>query len=1210
MLTLCNLFCFEISFAQESYDGTNTPRQYYYNNLESATTGTASPTTYFPSCATSQTTPAAIKLASASSLNSTNSFSTVGSSTLGTITWNFINNSATAANLSLNSAPWEWEFDYKNTSGAATVDPDATSTSMVAGSDSWRYWLISSLSGSTKMGIYVTQVGGKLEGRQRYGTIASQYRVLWDVAMPNNKDTYQIRIERSVTGYYNVFVFDRTASTTQSSLNINANYDSVYNLSYLDATSAAADRFQFDNFNFYQVRLDYLPISGNGVSSPLYPGMGTAILYGMNLCARGDIVMGRLVIDYNSGLANIIGINVPGYLYETSTLPLSTSGLSPIMTYTLQNNGASSQQDLSGLNLRYYNGGNTDGSTGHITYYFLTAAVMSTFTTPYPSSVSYSVSNTNNDSYSQFFNSSSPYSSNSSSSVSAPINNGDLWEWTGLTAATWTTQKAWKKDNTITASSIGPSATTDIVKIGVTQYSSSTVQPQLPSDITVSSLEIGPFGSNTSTTTPVSIDFAGHKLTVNNGLTIDAGATLTLQNTSATVGNLAVAGTSTMASTATMTWPTTTTNGIAVTNTGTFTLVSDASGAASIGAMTATSSITGTIIVQRYLTGGLANSRGYRLLSSPVSVSSSSLIIPNLSYINNGSYTTGTGGTGSGFSAPSNGGPTLYFYRENIAPNNSNFTSGNFRGVSNITGSTFSFDGGIDASATLPAGNGFMFFFRGSKATSNPYVSSTIAKATTFSSSGYLNQGDVKVRDWFNPTVTDFTLSYNPSKNSVTAGYHLVGNPYPSSIDWDKVSASNAGVGATIYIYNPTKKTYATYLAGTPLGVGTNFNASTGNNIISSGQGFFVTVTNTSTTLTFHESNKSTTQVSSSALSLATATTAPDVQPKYLSVELFKDSTASEDALILFKPSAKAAYVYNEDADYMKGNSAVNLSTRSSDNIALAINQMNFPSSSQVIPLNVNMTAAGNYQIKLLTAKNIPAAYDVWLMDAYKKDSLDLKNNPVYTFEANVDTNTYGNHRFSLVIRQNVALTVHLLSFDAVKSTNDVKLKWTAENEADYTGYVVERSTDGGKTFKVIDSLTSAGLGTYNDLDPSPILGTNYYRLKQTDVAGNVSYSNIVKIMYANVLNTVLANSNISVYPNPAQSTLNLTVTGSNNNDLVAATYKISIVNSSGMLVKTATSTSGSWQAQIDNLMPGTYFIQVINSKNNTLTGKSTFVKL
>jgi hypothetical protein len=77
------LFCLnEYSvFGQEYYDAVNTPRQYYYNNLESATAGT--PSTFFPSCASSIPGGTAIKIATSSIVNGgTKSFSTVGASTI------------------------------------------------------------------------------------------------------------------------------------------------------------------------------------------------------------------------------------------------------------------------------------------------------------------------------------------------------------------------------------------------------------------------------------------------------------------------------------------------------------------------------------------------------------------------------------------------------------------------------------------------------------------------------------------------------------------------------------------------------------------------------------------------------------------------------------------------------------------------------------------------------------------------------------------------------------------------------------------------------------------------------------------------------------------------------------------------------------------------------------------------------------------------
>jgi hypothetical protein len=406
-------------YCQESYDLTNTPRQFYYNNFQGATV--SSPATFFSACASSSSTSASIYLTTNSSINSSKSLSTVGSSTLGTLTWNFFNNAATGANISLNNAPYEWEFDYKNTTGGATVDPDGPS-GMVAGSDSWRYWLITSLSSSnTKLGIYVTQVNGNLEMRQKYDNSA-QYRPLFSVPMPNSTDTYQIRIVRSVTGYFNIYVLNRTTGVTTSKLLLNGNYDSAYNLSYLEATSTNPDRFQWDNFNFYRVKLDYAciaPTSANGITTNIYPGIVNAVPYAVNVNVRGDVPIGRFVINFSGNASNLgQSLFTKGAIYKTSGNVFNIANGTKLSDVNV--NGVNTQQtDFSSLTPPeyYYNGGNTDGTLANVMNYFFVAQGRSPFYSGYPTSISYSVSATGDDNYTQFFNTTSPYTSGSSNSA-------------------------------------------------------------------------------------------------------------------------------------------------------------------------------------------------------------------------------------------------------------------------------------------------------------------------------------------------------------------------------------------------------------------------------------------------------------------------------------------------------------------------------------------------------------------------------------------------------------------------------------------------------------------------------------------------------------------------------------------------------------------------------------------------------------------------
>ncbi|MCC8425096.1 T9SS type A sorting domain-containing protein [Mucilaginibacter sp. UR6-11] len=627
---------------------------------------------------------------------------------------------------------------------------------------------------------------------------------------------------------------------------------------------------------------------------------------------------------------------------------------------------------------------------------------------------------------------------------------------------------------------------------------------------------------------------------------------------------------------------------------GNLTILSTATGTGNIGPLTS-GAITGNVNVQSFITGGNdLTYRGYRLISSPVSLPSAPNTYCDFSFLRgSGTYITGSGGATNGFDVA--GSPTLYLYREDALPN------ANYRAVTKINNSPTYKTGTVDGDFNMPVGNGLLFFFRGNNGTN----SGTPPSDVVLSTSGRVNQGQIIVKNWFNYGSSN--LAYSTPNGSNLEGFNLVGNPYPCSIDWNTAFSGTMSNGIyapntdqTIYIYNATSKNYATYLnTGANTGTGTNG----GTNIIPSGQGFFVHATTTGAQLVFNESAKVNAHPTSLLLNAATPTVT-----RQMRLQLSKDSINKDENVFVFNDAALSGYRKNEDALYLKGSGAVSLSNLSTDNRALAINQLPFSKQTQVIPLNVTVNAAGIYKLSLTELSNIPQIYDVWLKDAYKNDSLDIKANKTYSFNVTGDAATAGANRFKLVIRPRTTLVVHLLDFTTSKATGNVKISWTSENEADYTHYFLERSVDGGKTFSVLDSLTSAGWGTYNDLDPSPVSGQNLYRLKQIDVFGNATYSTVVTVMYAPAVNNTLVNSNISVYPNPVSSVLNLAITPVDKT--ITATYKITVTNTSGIVVKSTTSSQAAWQGDVSGLLPGTYFVQVINTTNNSVTGKSSFIKL
>src|SRR5690606_38797173 len=84
--------------------------------------------------------------------------------------------------------------------------------------------------------------------------------------------------------------------------------------------------------------------------------------------------------------------------------------------------------------------------------------------------------------------------------------------------------------------------------------------------------------------------------------------------------------------------------------------------------------------------------------------------------------------------------------------------------------------------------------------------------------------------------------------------------------------------------------------------------------------------------------------------------------------------------------------------------------------------------------------------------------------------------------------------------------------------------------------FIIERSTD-GKAFTAIGEVKgkdfSNQIAAYSFKDEQPINGYNYYRLKQMDVDGKITYSEIEDVDFS------ISHTDILVYPNPFISSLN-----------------------------------------------------------------------
>jgi len=746
--------------------------------------------------------------------------------------------------------------------------------------------------------------------------------------------------------------------------------------------------------------------------------------------------------------------------------------------------------------------------------------------------------------------------------------------WTGKLSSAWATKQNWST-NTV------PGAT-DYVSIGEQPYTGVKAEPTISAGaVTVAYMALSATHQPTLTVT-------GQTLTVSNILTIDDNATPTINGTGSvkisSTGVVNVAGT----------------GALTISSPLTFTLLSTATSSAAVGTITA-GSITGNVSVQRYIPGGVGY-RAYVLLSSPVNYGTPDAFgnsIYSINYLLNSTYITGTNFATTTFSKSGN--PSLYLYRENLVPSNASFISGNFRGISDISASpsyTLNTDG---AGYKIPVGNGYLMFFRGGTGTVNPYTTTSIPAAATLTATGTLNQGSITVKHWYTPNTSG--LMYTTASGTPTVeGFNLVGNPYACTIDLTTYATGGltmTNLSKFVYELDPSSKNYGVFAVD-----GSTGSTNHASKYIVSGQGFFVQAIDASVTpqLTFNESSKA--ELGQNTGTNLLLGKPPVVKnPQYMRLQMGLDSVNVDETIIQFDSDAKNAYVFNEDAPYRIGTGKVTLASLSADNKTLALNSQPLTNGLSV-PLTINTNAYATHTISLKDIKGIPQLFDVWLKDAFRKDSINLRTTTTYTFDITTDTGSYGSHRFSVIMRENPSLMYRLQTFNAQKSGSQVQLAWTTQNEANYTNFTVERSNDGGKTFStVLGGLTSSGLGSYGLADTHPLIGDNIYRLKSEDYNGTITYSTTIDILFQENGK----NGNVSIFPNPAVSDVTVSIIPKSQNN---TNYSIRILNSTGLVVKQANVSDTNWLNNISNLLPGTYLVQVTDTKNNEFVGQTKFVKL
>jgi len=183
-----------------------------------------------------------------------------------------------------------------------------------------------------------------------------------------------------------------------------------------------------------------------------------------------------------------------------------------------------------------------------------------------------------------------------------------------------------------------------------------------------------------------------------------------------------------------------------------------------------------------------------------------------------------------------------------------------------------------------------------------------------------------------------------------------------------------------------------------------------------------------------------------------------------------------------------------------------------------------------------------------------------------------------------------------------VVLPIKLLSFTAQKEQDKVALNWSTISELNSNYFIIQRSGDDSK-WQDIGTVKSHNnsntLQSYSFDDGAPLIGANYYRLKQVDMDGKIAYSEERLVRFS----TQWA---VHVYPNPASDFIVLEF---NNDKEERASISVQTTLGSTVFMKEQKIAKGYNRIILNQIQPlaqGTYIITLATSTN---LHRSRFIK-
>lgn len=552
------------------------------------------------------------------------------------------------------------------------------------------------------------------------------------------------------------------------------------------------------------------------------------------------------------------------------------------------------------------------------------------------------------------------------------------------------------------------------------------------------------------------------------------------------------------------------------------TLLSDASNTAMVATVPASCDIVGKATVERYFPA----KRSWRLITGPVRNSNT---IYN-TWQNRGTYTVGRGMLISN-PVVANGIDT------NTSSSLKRWNSAS-QALVNVTNTYTSLSSGNTGNAD---NTGYLAFVRGDR---NPAtIGLSYCNNTTLSSIGELQIGN-----------QTFTVS------SIGNNYSLIGNPYASPVDFNSIALSN--VVRRMYVWDPQLNSVGGYVMLDDIdGDGTYSKtvlSCSQNNVIQSGQAFFVqTIANGSATVTFRETDKSTTNMASMFRPLSPAGRFENMRVNLYLPQQDNSVVVGDGTIADFNDAFDPGINLAQDAIKF-GNTNEGVAFARNGTVLAAERRPIIGTSNDTMFLRLTKITQRNYRFEIISQNLDHPGLLGFLEDTYLGTQTPINLSGATQVDFNVDANAGSSKtdRFRIIFRQAILLPVTFTTVKAYLQNKDVAVEWKVENEIDMSSYDIERSSDGTSFTKVgnVRAAANGGSITYTWLDKHPLNSSNFYRIRSIARNGDIKYSRVVKISFAVNL------PSITVYPNPVENNvINLLF-----NNKPEGNYTVRLLNDAG----------------------------------------------